>query len=70
MFHEACAQIEIDELRDYQKALQVNICLLSSAATGHCSWQFNTATNPATEVAQAFGSAYYLSHTSSLSHDA
>lgn len=31
MFYEACAQIEIDEFRDYQKALQVNsgwVCML------------------------------------------
>lgn len=37
MFYEACAQIEIDELRDYQKALQVYLCSLNSMKS--CQYQ-------------------------------
>ena len=34
MFYEACAQIEIDEFRDYQKALQVKFWV---GLTGLCA---------------------------------
>ena len=36
MFYEACAQIEIDEFRDYQKALQVKFWLCRSYALSAC----------------------------------